>query len=47
MHGEFIKEWDSSKDVMDKLNIDKSSIIKVCKNKMKTAGGYIWKYGVD
>lgn len=47
IYGEFIKEWDSSKDVMDKLNIDKSSIIKVCKNKMKTAGGYIWKYGVD
>ena len=26
------------------LNVDHSSIIKCCKGKMKTAGGYRWKY---
>lgn len=40
----FIKEWDSAKDVENNLNIASSSICHVCKCKLKTAGGFIWKY---
>lgn len=39
-----IKHWDSIIDASLKLNIDSSSITKVCRSKRKSAGGYIWKY---
>ena len=39
-----IKTWDSAKDVEIKINIHNSAICNCCKNKRKTAGGYIWKY---
>lgn len=42
--GEHIKDWNSMADVRRELNIDTSSIVKVCKGKEKSAGGYIWKY---
>ena len=29
------------------INIDKSSIIRCCKGKQSTAGGYKWKYKED
>ena len=40
----FIKKWNSISEASKELNIDNSSISAVCKNKRKTAGGYIWKY---
>ena len=40
--GEFIKEWDSTKDAEDCLHI--SNIVLVLKGKRKSAGGYFWKY---
>lgn len=40
----FIKEWDSAIDVMEKLKINKSGISMVCIGKAKTAGGFIWRY---
>lgn len=39
-----IKNWKSISEASDVLNIDKSSIVKVLKNKRKTAGNYVWKY---
>lgn len=39
-----IKKWDGAKTASNELNIDISSITKCCKNKLKTAGGFIWKY---
>lgn len=42
--GLFIKKWDSAASVMRELGIDKGSIGKVCMGKVKTAGGFIWKY---
>lgn len=42
--GIFIKTWYSAAEVQRCLLIDKSSICRVCKNKKKTAGGFIWKY---
>lgn len=40
----FIKEWDSAIDVQSKTGINQASIIKCCKNKLKTAGGFVWRY---
>jgi len=39
---EFIKEWDGAIDAHRELKIN--HISSVCKGKMKTAGGFIWKY---
>jgi hypothetical protein len=44
LNGDLIKNWDCIKDASNELNIDNSSITKVCKNKNKTVGGFIWKY---
>ena len=43
-NGNFIKEWNSASDVTKILNIDCSSILKNCKNKSSSVGGFIWSY---
>jgi len=43
-NGNFIKTWKSTSEASKILNIDASSIVKVLKNKRKTAGNYVWKY---
>lgn len=45
LENNFIKLWYSIIDASNDLKIDSSSISAVCKEKRKTAGGYIWKYG--
>lgn len=45
LQGNFIKTWNSIREIERKINIRHSNIINCCKNKVKTAGGYIWKYG--
>lgn len=42
--GNFIKEWNSMTAVKKELNIPISNISKVCNNKIKSAGGYVWKF---
>ena len=44
LQGNLIKTWGSSKCIERELNIDCSSIIKNCRNKLKTCKGYIFKY---
>ena len=44
---ELIKVWNSLIDVTRELGIDNSSISKCCKGKLKSAGGFIWKYYED
>ncbi len=39
-----ISTFDSIKLASAATGIDSSSIVRVCKNKSKHAGGYIWKY---
>jgi hypothetical protein len=39
-----IKEWSSITIAANSLNICRTDIIKVLKNKRKTCGGFIWKY---
>lgn len=43
-NNEIIKEYSSLKEASDKIGIDSSSIMRCCKGKQKTCGGYIWKY---
>ena len=40
----FIKEWNTIKEVAKTLGIRTTSIVYVCEGKQKTAGGYIWRY---
>lgn len=40
----FIQQWNTIKDASRNLNIKDSNISRVCNNKSKTAGGYIWRY---
>lgn len=39
-----INEYDSIQDAEYKTNIKSSGICACCKSRVKTAGGYIWKY---
>lgn len=43
-NGNYIKTWDCINAVDSELNIDNSSIIRVCNDKQITAGGFKWKY---
>lgn len=47
LNGNLIKEWESSAEVERLLMIPNSDIIACCRNKRKTAGGYIWRYTND
>lgn len=38
------KEYESSAEAQRQTNIQASAIRNVCQGKLKTAGGYIWKY---
>lgn len=44
LYGGFIDEFSSVIKAEKELNIFSSSIVKVCKGKQKSAGGYLWKY---
>jgi hypothetical protein len=41
---EFIKEWESTIDINSVLKIHNSNIAACCRGKLKSAGGYIWRY---
>lgn len=43
-NNEYIKTWNNLIIINEELNIDKGNIVKCCKGKRKTAGGFIWKY---
>jgi len=42
--GEFVCEYAYASLAADEMNIDLSSIIKCCRGKAKTCGGYRWEY---
>lgn len=44
LKGEFVSEYASICEAEKKTGISKGCISKCCKNKRKTAGGFIWKY---
>lgn len=43
-NGEVIKIWECIKTASEDLNIADGSISSCCRGKLKTAGGYIWRY---
>ena len=44
---ELIKIWDSLSDVTRELGINQGNISKCCKGKLKSTGGFVWKYLED
>jgi hypothetical protein len=40
----FIREWESITSIKFELNINIGNICSCCQGKLKTCGGYIWKY---
>lgn len=40
----FIREWDSAKSASMELKIHSGDISKCCKGKLKTVGGFVWRY---
>lgn len=45
--GKFIRIWDNMQEICDTLDIDKSNICTVCKHKMPSYKGYIWRYAYE
>ena len=45
--GQLVNIFNSIVDAYDKTGIAKQNISSCCKGKLKTAGGYIWKYLTD
>jgi len=43
-HGNFIKEWESAREVERQTGLSNSSINSNLRNKTQSSGGYIWKY---
>lgn len=44
LDGRFIAEFPSTKEAARQLNLDSSTISKVCRGQNKTHGGFIFKY---
>ncbi len=44
LKGNFIREWNSIIEAERVLKIFQTNIIKCCKGKYKSCGGFIWKY---
>ena len=44
LDGNFIKEWEYMSLARQEYNLDKRSLQKACNGKLKTTGGYIWRY---
>lgn len=44
MDGNFVKEWDSIKNAANGTQTKMSNICHCCKGRLKSTGGYIWRY---
>lgn len=44
MGGNFIRDWDSALEASKYCDISRAMICHALKGRLKTAGGYIWKY---
>jgi hypothetical protein len=42
--GTFIREWESALEAGNELNLHATSITQACKGKLKTTGGFVFKY---
>lgn len=44
LEGVFIREWQSATSASKELKINRGNITQCCKEKLKTCGGFIWRY---
>lgn len=44
LEGNPIREWESIKEAGETLGINRNNISSCCSGRIKTAGGYIWRY---
>lgn len=44
LNGELIEAWDGIKFAAEALKINQANIVKVCRGKAVSAGGFKWKY---
>lgn len=42
--GALLKEWSSIKEAGEALHTSCSTIVQCCKGRLKTAGGFVWRY---
>ena len=42
--GEFIKTWDYINQAAEALQIAHANISACCRGRLKTSGGFVWKY---
>ena len=42
--GELVKEWPSLREAERQLGIAPQSICQCCKGRLKSAGGFVWRY---
>lgn len=47
IEGNLIKKWNCTKDIERTLNIYHGSISSCCRGKLKTCGGFVWRYADD
>ena len=45
--GQFIREWSAAREVERELGIYHGNIIRCCKGRIKSAGGFKWVYATD
>lgn len=43
--GDFIKKYEAINIAAKELSVSETAISRCCKNKQRTAGGYLWRYG--
>lgn len=46
-NGNFINEYPSANDAARKTGVNQPSICMVCRGKLKSTGGFLWKYADD
>lgn len=44
LNNQFIRNWDSSMDIQRELGYNQGNISACCRNKRKSANGFIWRY---
>lgn len=47
LKGNLIKQWGCIRDITRELNYASTNISGCCKEKLKTAYGYIWRYAEE
>ena len=46
INGEFIRSWDSARDIQNETGFFESNINKCCNGKIRAYKGFVWKYSM-